>query len=507
MVRFFVRSLPVVGSIAAVFAVGVPLMMSNSSPASSATALQGAPQGAPAPVLAPAGENWTMPKIVAQPTWGARIQRSMKLMASSTRSRRNRVKVLFYGQSITQQDWTKTVADDLRRRFPFTDFVFDNRAIGGFSSQLLVKTAEQDLYSFYPDLMIFHVYGSHSDYEKIIENVRRRTTADIVMQTDHVTKAGDLTEETDPAKLAPNQWDAWMNHSFLPQTARKFDVELADVRAGWKRHLQSEKLEPKLFLSDDVHLNNRGNALMATLVSPYLRYDASLPVQHANSVRDYPIGRILKWNKGRLKMTFSGNRVDVIADNNGKAVGAKAAGARAVGARVRVLIDGKSPSQTTGAMAFTRSSIGFSTWTPAITRFGSQALLVPETWTARITEISADGKKFKYSVRGSVTGEDGSGDSDNTFVSNSKRVVIDPADWWLGFSKSPMPVGFEVTWQVVPQGVDIYQAPEIADKAIEYSTTLAQGFANTSHTLELVALDKNPPPIAAIRVYEPPLKP
>jgi hypothetical protein len=69
-----------------------------------------------------------------------------------------------------------------------------------------------------------------------------------------------------------------------------------------------------------------------------------------------------------------------------------------------------------------------------------------------------------------------------------------------------MPVGFEVTWKAVPQHVDVYNAPVTPDKAIEYSTTLAQGFANTSHTLELVALDKTPPRIKSIRVYEPPLK-
>ena len=450
---------------------------------------------APAPILAPSGESWTMPKIVAQPNWGANIQRSMKLMASSTRSKRNRVRVLFYGQSITEQNWAKMVSDDLRRRFPFTDFEIENRAIGGFASQLLVKTAEQDLYPFYPDLLIFHVYGSHTDYEKIIENTRRRTTADIVIQTDHVTNEDDLTEETDASKLTPNNWGAWFNHVFLPQTARKYGAELLDQRAGWKAYLKSENLEAKLFLADGVHLNGRGNALMATLVSPYLRYDAKLPVQNAQAVRDYVVGKDVKWRKGRLVLKFSGNRVDVVADLNAK-----------IGGKMRVLIDGKAPSQTAGTTVFTRSSVGFSTWTPAITRFSSQAIVLPETWTAKITEVSSDGKKFKYSVRGSVTGDDGIGSSEETFVSKSKRVVIERENWWLGFSKAPMPLGFEVTWKTVPQYVDIYQAPVVADQAIEYSKTLAQGFANTTHTLELVALDKNAPRIQTIRVFQPPLK-
>ncbi len=47
--------------------------------------------------------------------------------------------------SITVQDWWKEVAADLKARFPQADLVIENRALGGFSSQRLVKTAETDL--------------------------------------------------------------------------------------------------------------------------------------------------------------------------------------------------------------------------------------------------------------------------------------------------------------------------------------------------------------------------
>ena len=105
---------------------------------------------------------------------GRNIQRTMTLLATSSPTHRNKVRILFYGQSITEQEWWHAVADDLRRRFPYADLVIENRALGGFSSQLLVKTAETDLYSYYPDLMIFHVYGAHNDYEDIDMSVLRR---------------------------------------------------------------------------------------------------------------------------------------------------------------------------------------------------------------------------------------------------------------------------------------------------------------------------------------------
>ena len=104
---------------------------------------------------------------------GLGIQRTMTLLNTSTPQHRNTVRVLFYGQSITEQAWWKMVADDLRRRFPNANLVIENRALGGFSSQRLVKTAETDLYSFYPDLMIFHVYGAHTNYEDIIHRAAR----------------------------------------------------------------------------------------------------------------------------------------------------------------------------------------------------------------------------------------------------------------------------------------------------------------------------------------------
>src|SRR4029078_10900828 len=133
--------------------------------------------------------------------------------------------VLFYGQSITEQKWSNFVAEDLRKRFPNANLIIENRSIGGFASQLLVKTAETDLYPFYPDLLIFHVYGSHIEYENIIKRVRERTTAEILLQTDHVTKDESLREETDAGKLTPKNWDPWMNDSFLPGIAEKYQWE------------------------------------------------------------------------------------------------------------------------------------------------------------------------------------------------------------------------------------------------------------------------------------------
>src|SRR5688572_21663236 len=166
---------------------------------------------------------------------GAALQRTMTLLESSAIEKRNTVRILFYGQSITEQSWWQRVRQDLLERFPLATLQIENRAIGGHSSQLLHKTAEADLYPFYPDLVIFHVYGAHDRYEDIIRRIRERTTAEVLIQTDHLGTKDPLEEVTDPAKLTPAQWNAWMNYSFLPATAKKYGCELLPQRDLWKQ--------------------------------------------------------------------------------------------------------------------------------------------------------------------------------------------------------------------------------------------------------------------------------
>src|SRR5947209_1174440 len=95
------------------------------------------------------------------PELGKNVQRTMRLLATSTPEHRNTVRILFYGQSITEQRWAAEVAGNLKRMYPEANLVVENRALGGFASQLLVMTAETDLYPLEPDLLIFHVYGAH----------------------------------------------------------------------------------------------------------------------------------------------------------------------------------------------------------------------------------------------------------------------------------------------------------------------------------------------------------
>lgn len=428
-------------------------------------------------------------------TYGRAIQRTMTLLATSTPEQRNTVKILFYGQSITEQRWTKLVSDDLRRRFPHANLIIENRAIGGHSSQLLVKTAEADLYPFYPDLLIFHVYGSHIEYENIIRRVRERTTAEVLMQTDHVTKDADITEETDPTKLTPKQWNAFMNHSFLPATAKKYGTELCDQHTLWKHYLQDQSLSASNLLRDSVHLNAHGEFLMAEFVKAYLRYDPTYP-QDAwkDLMKTYRVGADVEWTGGRLVVEFEGNRVDVMFKGP-------------VTSTAKVLIDGKKPSEFPELYGFTRTSAYPGANWPCLLRVSSEKPLLLEEWTLTLSELSDDHKVCKFTLAGSKTGPDGEGTSETRFVSRSGRVVIEPGDWNLAYSRKvfnrPLPVGHPVKWRVVPFFVDEWSMPASQQPGIEPTVTLAQGLSNSRHKLEILGKDAA---ITAIRVYRPPVK-
>ncbi len=457
-------------------------------------------KGAPAAILLAllAGpDDYPPPRPAADTSsYGKHIQRSMTLMTTSTPAKRHTVRVLYYGQSITGQRWSDRVDAWLRKTYPNTEFVTANLAIGGFASQLLVRTAEYDVMPFYPDLLIFHVYGSHVEYENLIREVRRRTTAEIVMQSDHPTKWPEPKSEGNFWQTQ-KEWDDKMNYHLLPAIARKYGCAWHPQRWEWVQYLKDNNLQPKDLLSDAVHLNEHGKWLTAELMKRFLVHLPDEPRDEwQDRVRTFEVGKDIRWDGNRLKLEFEGNRVVALAaPGNGGTAG--------------ILIDGKKPGEFPSCYTVTRPSgtphIGW----PAIKRIGRENPVVIEEWTARLTGFNEAQDDFTFAVTGSVTGADGEGTGKQKFVSRSGRVVIEPADWVLAYdrkvSKKPAPAEFVVRWKVVPLFVETYTAPEVKDPAREHPTVLVSDLPNGRHTLELVA-DGSRPALKALRVHNPPVK-
>lgn len=446
--------------------------------------------------------------------FGSRLIRSATLLTTSCQERRWPVKILIYGQSISgSQIFTEQMSAYLKERFPYADISLENRSIGGFGGDRLIRTAVHDVYTACADLIIFHVYGGeqHGELEQFFTNVRRYTTADILLMNHHLS--GGQTE------YIPSSFQ------YLRYIANKYNCELADISTEWMKYLSDNNLKTADLLRDGTHPNRNGNWLLAHLVGRHIQYNPLFPGQWQNMVQtcfatsayDMNGKNILTFTgqpwkivggvstgdatQSALKLTFYGNRVDVIA---GQLPDGKNAGT------ALVRIDGKTTSDKYFPYAITRPSPGPGTWFPSIRRISHKSPLIAEKWILKIDKINSDSTVWFFTVNGSRTGTDGSGRSDQSFVSKSGRVVIDLSDYMFadikkGF-KSITQVGFEVNWSVVPLFQSIYSAPVIVDKAKMYKTTLVQGLENGLHTLELIPNGDGQIPVEAFEIHRPSLQ-
>jgi hypothetical protein len=234
---------------------------------------------------------------------------------------------------------------------------------------------------------------------------------------------------------------------------------------------------------------------MACIVSGYLRCDPKLPdAAWKDLVRTYEVSTDLRWTEGKLVLEFEGNRVDAICKDGGASP-------------AMVHIDGHRPSELPGVYSLTRTTSYPGSGWPCILRVEHEQLWQIEDWTLTLTEVPADLKQIHFTVEGSKTGPDGEGTTGVRFISKSGRVIIEPDDWNFEYAQKvfhqPIPVGFQIHWQVVPYFGDEFVSPGVKDPAVETTVTLVQGLSNGKHHLEIAGgLEV---PIAALRVYRPPL--
>ncbi len=420
----------------------------------------------------------------------AYIQRTMKALDESTAENPAHVRVMFYGQSITAQSWTKTVQAKLTERYPTVDFEFRNAAIGGYTSPALIRTADHDLYTWYPDLLLFHVYGPMDKYEEIIRRVRERTSAEIVLWTSHL----NIVSRDKPDEINTSH-DARAEE--IRAVAARHNCMLIDLREKWRKHLADNHRVAKEFLRDTVHLTPEGCDLYARLIEEELQRVPELGDDRVASgtIRTVALDdpAVTQDASGKITLRFEGNRVIALSDGKGAAT-----------ETAKVLLDGKPMDSVKDVWAITRPSNGpAGIWMPAINHIGFEQPLYEEDWTLTcLPDSSPDGKKIHFRVEGTVTGADGEGWNTERFVSPSGRVVIEPGDWriaWtLGYRKATLPEGFQVKWHSYPLFTGLYESQPTGTR-----TRLVQGCTNGPHTLTLQP-DAGKLGIARFVIYTPP---
>ncbi len=408
------------------------------------------------PVL-PASENLWIP--------GTNIQRTMRLLATSTPAKPNRVKILFYGQSITRQEWWKQVEAGLRHRFPSAILTVENLAIGGFAADRLKRTVIHDVFPSYPDLIVFHDYGGEPDYEELVRSIRSNVASEILVQSDHVVWTGEPGEPQPNGEIWHDKHVGW-----LRALAKQYRMGFVDVRTPWHEYLKKHDIPARDLLRDGVHLNDKGCALMGLLVESALVYNPKLE-EDRTLVRTF---------RAQKNLEFKGNRVDVMAGSSDLAV----------------LIDGKKPSVHSELIKFNRPSDGFSIDVPALARVDSRTQLITEDWSLSLFNFAPNVTSWKFRLKGSLTGDDGEGFSDKPFVSTSGKVAIEPGDWYVHeafqISGKRPPKEFTVRFKSTLRGSDVASAGR--------AVNVANGLPPGVHNLSLMGVTKG----AFVVVYNPP---
>ena len=209
------------------------------------------------------------PPFEPEPDQIALLQRTLTLLQTSTPERRNPVRVLVYGQSISQQSWWTDVANYLRTTYPHADLTIENRAISGMQAAALSRAAHADVIHFHPDLILFQAYGDEAGIDDL-STIRSLTTSEILLQGDHIYDTNWVHEETDPVKVPSSDFWPYRNYVWLPRLAKQYGACFIPVRTLWKRYLLTNGITERALLTD-VRLNTDGRRLLAELIVRHLK--------------------------------------------------------------------------------------------------------------------------------------------------------------------------------------------------------------------------------------------
>lgn len=428
--------------------------------------------------------------------FGKYIQRSMHQLESSSPEQRNTVRVMVYGQSLSEQAWSDSIQETLVERFPDADIVYRNRSVGGFASEILWQITEMDMLEFYPDLVIFHVFGHHMYYDTILQYTLENTAAEMAIWTD------------------PHEgsWSDQMSYTFIPGYTDKYNLELMQIRDEWADYLAENDYTRDDVTRDGTHLNDHGNFLLANLLKPYFFRKPKWETDPAGRVITLEVGKDIQWINDTLWLPFAGNRIDAIAPATGFAEGATAG----------IRVDDKRPSEIPELYNMTRPNEqpggGWVWGNAAFVRAFHTTPWENEHWVLVIDSISNDQSYCEFSLTGSLTGPDGSGNNRDDFISNSGKVIIhggsvsDSPYWGAWHIKrthdvtgKTFPEGTTIEWDTYLMGMDSYTPQQTGDATIENATTLFKGLDNDYHLLAFTKEQAGDFPIQYLRVYRPTL--
>jgi len=412
------------------------------------------------------------PPVVDTSRVGYGIQRTMQLLETSTPEHKNTVRIAFCGQSITDGNnnkWPAAVIAYLKFKYPNADIQVQNFGIGGYNTWLMGKILPNDISSFYPDLVFFYDYGDMYLYESFIKFIRETTTAEVIIQTEHIDTGTGFGSEV----------NSTVN---LPQIANDYGCELANVRTNWQNYLTANSLSASSVLSDTVHLNAQGQALMYEILKQYFVYRPYDTSTYDDRTDTFTISSKLAWNNSTntLTLPFKGNRIEMVSPVQNGFTGT-------------VKINGTKPSNFLELYNTTRyTNLTNHVYAAYYNNIVFLKPVPPQTWTIEFTRIGTTKNDYDFTITGSINGAEGSGNCLSDFTTTSGSMLFQKNYF---YNKATPAVGKKLIFDTTFNGTDnvIFSGTE----------KLASNLPLMDNTLVLTNTSATTPTFAAIKAYRP----
>jgi hypothetical protein len=431
------------------------------------------------------------------------LKHSLSLLNSATSSNRVSFRIMVYGQSISIGPWSEMLFDKLKASYPLVDFITTNKAIAGLTAAPLSKASIADVAPWQPDLVILHCLGSDiKDYERLYDNIRSRSSADVLVHADHIQSNAQAVESLDLADLGPDSIWVLRNYYWLPELANRFRFCWADIRTPWKQYLKDNNLNfADLLEIDRIHCNEHGFALTAELIFEHLKprpnFEAVDPFDD-DLVKTQWIGPDFNWNGDELSATITGNRVDVVYDSN----------SASDSPTYTYTLDDKSPSEVAELFGFDRASRVWAISWPGVLNVESVSLPLEERWTLTVDSLDYQTGQLIYTLVGSKTGFDGNGSNFSwLFTSNSGRVAIAGDSLMINLAylatRQKPPGDWKIQFDCVRRAVEDFTPKPSRRLGETSSETLFLSSKERSRQIRIKSKSGVPRGIKAIRVYSP----
>ena len=405
----------------------------------------------------------------------------------------------------------------IRQRFPGAPKIVYKKMAGCSTSYHFLRGwARHLVIPDQPDVVLIYNFGKTEELQKVIVDLRRHTTADIVVGSLHWCKPHT------PLWPDPEVRNSHQDPPGLRELCRKYGVEFVENRRELTHYMIENNLAIEDFLADSVHETRyAAHCTVMNIARHFHRadkpgYDPRLRERRLEVESSPAIETAGTWTSSEggaartatqqgsaITARFTGNRIDLVGwrgPDGGSAdvwIDGKPAGQAAVFYAGYVEPDRRNAPKPPMPPR-DRSPHGVTLGQKLVKKLGEKLgeKLVPQRWTITMTGDQGD-----YELAGSVTGPDGHGNAFRPFTSSSGQIAVDPELWRAAnTNRQGDRFTFEV-YRCAAERVD-FKAPQRA----KFRLRLVENLPGGPHVLKLVARGDGPVTVDAFDVFEPPLK-